>query len=231
MKFHSTALTILLCLSLKAQEETATQTMEDHAQGVSLLADDQDQLSADVQELIDEQTNQAVIKLLNNVETLMAEAIDDFEEGKTGGPTIAIETEVLEKIFEAAQKRAEASQDSEKDQDKKDGQGDQGDQKPGQGQDQGQQSNQAMLDMLQRMMGQTPESDSKGQKPGAGGQGGEQSGQAGAKDGASDADSAPSSGEANGKAAPRRVPKASGLAGAALPPEFQRSLDAYRAAR
>ena len=88
-----------------------------------------------------------------------------------------------------------------------------------------------MLDMLQRMMGQTPESDSKGQKPGAGGQGGEQSGQAGAKDGASDADSAPSSGEANGKAAPRRVPKASGLAGAALPPEFQRSLDAYRAAR
>ena len=35
----------------------------------------------------------------------MADATDLLEQEKTGGPTIATETEVIEKIFEAAKKK------------------------------------------------------------------------------------------------------------------------------
>lgn len=81
--------------------------LEKHAQGSKRLAFEQDELSADVQDLIDEQTDAEVIKLLREIEVVMADATDLLEQQETGGPTIAIETEVIEKIFEAAKKRQE----------------------------------------------------------------------------------------------------------------------------
>jgi len=85
-----------------------------HAEGSKKLAHDQDELSADVQDLIDEQTDPAVIKLLREIEVIMADATDLLEQQNTGGATIATETEVIEKIFEAAKKKKEQ-------QEKKDG--------------------------------------------------------------------------------------------------------------
>lgn len=77
-----------------------------HDKGSEKLADDQDSVSADVQELIDEQTNAKVIQLLTQVETLMAETTDRLEEKNTGGETIAIQTEIIEKIYEAAKEKS-----------------------------------------------------------------------------------------------------------------------------
>ena len=37
----------------------------------------------------------------------MAEVIDSLDAVKTGGPTIAAETEIIEKIFEAAKQRSQ----------------------------------------------------------------------------------------------------------------------------
>ncbi len=77
-----------------------------HREGSTKLADDQDLLSADVQDLVDSQTNPKVIQLLSEVETLMAEATDELEQQDTSGETIAIETEIIEKIFEAAKEKS-----------------------------------------------------------------------------------------------------------------------------
>ena len=41
------------------------------------------------------------------VAEVMAEVIDSLDETDTGGPTIAAETEIIEKIFEAAKQRSE----------------------------------------------------------------------------------------------------------------------------
>jgi len=90
----------------KLTEQERAEAMVEHRDGSAKLADDQDAVSADVQELIDEQTNPKVIKLLSEVETLMAEAIDQLELQKTGGETIAIETEIIEKIYEAAKEKS-----------------------------------------------------------------------------------------------------------------------------
>ena len=122
----------------RAQDETK------HQLGATKLAGDQDELSADVQELIAEQTADEVIKLLESVEGIMAEITGNLDQFDTGGPTIAAETEVIEKIFEAAKKRS---------------------QKQGQGQGQGTPG--AMLDMMERMMGKAPGGTQPGKKPGS----------------------------------------------------------------
>lgn len=80
-----------------------------HKDGAQDLAVEQDELSADVQELIEEQTDEKVIQLLEQVEEIMAEVIDALDSTETGGQTIAAETEIIEKIFEAAQQRAQQS--------------------------------------------------------------------------------------------------------------------------
>lgn len=80
-----------------------------HEKGSTGLAGEQDELSADVQEMIEEQTAADVIELLGEVEGIMAEITGKLDGYDTGGPTIAAETEVIEKIFEAAKKRAEQS--------------------------------------------------------------------------------------------------------------------------
>jgi hypothetical protein len=80
-----------------------------HREGSQNLAGEQDELAADVQDLIEEQTDEKLITLLEEVEEVMAEVIDSLDETDTGGPTIAAETEIIEKIFEAAKQRSQQS--------------------------------------------------------------------------------------------------------------------------
>lgn len=85
------------------------QVLKQHKQDSVILANDQDELAADVQDLIQDQTSKPVITLLEEAEFLMGEAIELLEEKKTGGNTIAIETEIIEKIYEAAKKKQQQS--------------------------------------------------------------------------------------------------------------------------
>ena len=80
-----------------------------HEAGAKKLSLEQDDLSADVQDLLDEQTNPEVVKLLSEIEVIMGEATDRLEQTHTDGTTIAVETEVIEKIFEAAKKKQQQS--------------------------------------------------------------------------------------------------------------------------
>lgn len=139
-------ITSLLVLSGQLSAEDASksaQGMAKHQSGSEKLAVDQDELSADVQELIEEQTNEKVIQLLEEVEETMAEVTYKLDEHETGGKTIAAQTEIIEKIFDAAKEKQKSS---------------------GTGQ-QSQKSMGAMLQMMQRMMGKEP-GQQKGQKPG-----------------------------------------------------------------
>ena len=89
----------------KAGETDMAKALEEHGQKALLLALEQDDLSADVQDLIDEMTDAEVIGLLQEIELIMADTTDLLEQKNTGGETIAAETEVIEKIFEAAKKK------------------------------------------------------------------------------------------------------------------------------
>ena len=181
-----------------AQEVPAEDSPTSHAEGSAKVADLQDELAADVQQLTVEQTVPQVIELLNQVEQIMDETTDKLAESETGGDTIAAQTEIIEKIHEAAKARQ---------------------QQKGSGQ-----SGDAMMDMMERMMGKEAEGDKKGESKG-GGDSGEQAGQGatGLSDGANDK----VTGDGSGKSETRRVPKASGNAGHAMPEEFRKALDAY----
>lgn len=87
----------------------AEDVLKEHAKGSIKTANEQDELSADVQDLIQEQTDPKVLKLLNEAENLMGEATERLEDKKTGGNTIAIETEIIEKIYEAAKQKKSGS--------------------------------------------------------------------------------------------------------------------------
>ncbi|NWK56055.1 hypothetical protein HW115_10565 [Verrucomicrobiaceae bacterium N1E253] len=95
--------------STQPDRQAIEQGVQQHEKGAQKLAFEQDDLSADVQDLIDEQTDPEVIKLLGEVELIMAEATDLLEQTDTGGATIAVETEVIEKIFDAAKKKQQQS--------------------------------------------------------------------------------------------------------------------------
>lgn len=177
----------------------------EHLEGSNKLALRQDELAADVQQLIIEQTNPKVIELLEGVEDAMDEASELLLESNTGGVTIAAETDVIEKIFEAAKERQKQ-----------------------QGQGQPDQGAGAMLEMMQEMMGQGKPADKPGQQPGQGEGPGDQGGEG--QTGDSDTANANAGGTPGGKMEERRVPKASGTAGQNLPAEFQQALDAYNRA-
>ena len=87
--------------------EAQKKASDKHREGAQNLAGEQDELSADVQDLIEEQTDEKVIALLEEVEEIMAEVTGSLDETNTGGKTIAAETEIIEKIFEAAKQRAQ----------------------------------------------------------------------------------------------------------------------------
>ena len=93
----------------KLTPKEISSAVKKHNTGAKKLSLEQDDLSADVQDLIDEQTDPEVVKLLHEIEGTMAEATDLLEQTNTDGSTIAVETEVIEKIFDAAKKKQQKS--------------------------------------------------------------------------------------------------------------------------
>jgi hypothetical protein len=91
----------------KPTEAEKAQALVKHQEGSEKVSIDQDKQAGNVQELIDEQTNAQVIELLNQVEILMAQATDRLEDANTDGDTIAIQTEIIEKIYEAAKAKGD----------------------------------------------------------------------------------------------------------------------------
>ncbi len=192
------AILVAAPMVMLAAEPTVAEIAEKHRDAANEVADRQDELSADVQQLTIEQTVPKVIELLNEVEDMMDEATDHLAEAETGGKTIAAQTEVIEKIHEAAKAKQQQS---------------------GSGASGG-----AMMDMMERMMGKEPGGKAKGK--GKGGGPSEQGGTEG-QTGDSDSANTTTNGEVGGKLEVRTVPKAGGSAGRNLPEEFNRALDAY----
>lgn len=135
-------ITLLGGISHAADEAEETRSaMELHAEGSERLADEQDELSADVQQLVIEQTMPQVIALLDEVEGIMDETTDYLADTDTGGGTIAAQTEIIELIHQAAKARQQQGGSGE--------------------------AGSAMMDMMERMMGKKEgESEGEGKKPG-----------------------------------------------------------------
>lgn len=186
-------------IALAAEPLSKEEVSAQHKSGAEKVAEEQDELSADVQQLTIEETVPQVIQLLQEVEHIMDEATDWLMEPDTGGRTIAAQTEIIEKIHAAAKERQ-----------KQNGSGEAGG---------------AMMDMMERMMGKEP-GQQQGQNPGGGEQGGEQGGP-GNKMGKSDTPNENIMGDPNDKSVVRKIPKSAGTAGKALPEEFLKALDAY----
>lgn len=198
LPFVITGLCVLATALLTAEEAVPEDSRAKHKEGSSKVADEQDELSADVQQLVIEQTVPKVIELLSEVEKIMDEATDLLAESDTGGVTIAAQTEIIEKIHAAAKEKQSKGG---------------GGSKPGG----------AMMEMMERMMGKTPDGDQKGKGNGdkPGDKGGE--GQTGLSDTGNEA----AGGAGDGKTEARRVPKATGNASLEIPEEFRKALDAY----
>ncbi len=194
---QTAALLLLAPVITVAQETQQSPAIVEHRDGANKVADQQDELSADVQQLTIEQTVPKVIELLNEVEKIMDEATDQLAAADTGGSTLAAQTEIIEKIHAAAKEKQ-----------KQEGSG---------------QSGSAMMDMMERMMGKEPEGDQKGK--GKGDKPGDTAGEGAT--GLSDQANEAGGGQTSGKSEARRVPKASGTAGQVLPEEFRKAMDAY----
>lgn len=201
MNFSS--LPLILCMLLLSPsawadaEKMRQEKIAKHQAGAEQASEQQDELAADVQQLRIEQTIPQVIELLDDVETMMDEASEKLAEADTGGSTIAAQTEVIEKIFQAAKQKQQQSQNQ--------GQGAQG-----------------MMEMLKRMMGEGSEGDDKkpGKKPGNKGGDGQQGNSDTANSASQGSANQPFQEE-------RRVPKASGNGTQDFPLEFRSALDAY----
>jgi hypothetical protein len=182
---------------LSAAEEPPEAATAQHQQGATKVADDQDELAADVQQLVIEQTMPKVIELLDEVQSIMHEATERLAKADTGGVTLAAQTEIIEKIHAAAKEK--------------------------QSQGGGSKSGGAMMDMLERMMGKQPDGEKNGQ--GKDGQASDQGG--GGQSGSSNTGNEAGGGPGGGKSEARRVPKAAGNAALEIPEEFRQALDAY----
>jgi hypothetical protein len=190
---------LFIPLLATAEESASEQALATHREGAAKVANHQDELAADVQQLTLEQTSPEVVKLLDEVGKIMDEATDKLADANTGIATIAAQTEVIEKIHAAAKAKNQQS----------------GGNKP----------SSAMMDMMERMMGKN--SEGKGKEPGKDGKAGTEGGEG--KKGLSDTANTENRGQVDGTGKPeaRRVPKASGIAGRDLPEEFHKALDAY----
>jgi len=180
------------------------EVLKQHATETKVVAKDQDELAADVQDLIQDQTSKEVIQLLEDAELLMGEATELLESKKTDGNTIAIETEIIEKIFEAAKQKQQQSSSSEE----------------------GQKSMGSMLERMEQMMGKEP-----GQ--GEGGEEGESEGNSPGNGSGGDSDKNVKDhkvGSADNTKEERTVPKNTTAPSKTLPREEQRALDAYKKA-
>lgn len=167
-----TGLAFAACLPLVAEEPADNRAK--HKEGSEKIADEQDELSADVQQLVIEQTVPKVIELLGEVENLMDEATDKLAEADTGGDTLAAQTEIIEKIHAAAKERQSQS---------------------------GSQSGGAMMDMMERMMGKQPQDGKpqKGEQPADKGGGGVE----GQSDTANEAAGGPAGGAGEARRVPK----------------------------
>jgi hypothetical protein len=195
--FLIAALWAIIPLAVAAENPGPEELLAQHREGSAKVANEQDELSADVQQLVIEQTAPKVIELLGEVENIMDEATDLLAESDTGGDTIAAQTEIIEKIHAAAKEKQSQGK---------------GGGKPGS----------AMMDMMERMMGKKPgEGEGKEGKGKGGDKGG--TGQTGLSDTANEA----TGGQGGGNSQIRRVPKAAGAATLALPEEFRKAFDAY----
>ena len=188
---------LLLPVIALAEDAELAEKISKFQTGARQLSEKQDELAADVQQLTIEQTAPKVIELFRAVEDAMDEASERLYEHETGGETIAAETDVIEKIFEAAKEKQKQS---------------------GSGQS-GEQPGSAMLDMMERMMGREPGGNKPGDKPG------DKAGEGSTGD--SSSENTNKGGVAEGKVEERRVPKGSGTTGKAVPREFQDALRAY----
>ncbi len=198
MKLHLLIAAALCAPSAFAEDsKTPADQLALHRDGAEKVADEQDELSADVQQLVIEQTAPKVIELLAQVEDIMDEATDRLAEADTGGETIAAQTEIIEKIHAAAKEKQSQS---------------------GSGQ-----SGSAMMDMMERMMGKQPADGKSGE--GKDGQSSEQGGKG--QTGQSDSGNEAVTGAGVGQGEVRRVPKATGSAGTEIPGEFRKAFDAY----
>lgn len=166
------------------------------------LTEKQDDLSGDVQELIEIQTQEGVIKKLEEMESIMVEATLNLLEGKTDGETLAIQTEIIEKAYEAA-KEKQKSKSSQSDTDK------------------------ALMDMLKKMMG-VDEKESKGAPDPNKKQEGNKAGEGQKGDGSPKASEEAAQNSSELPLGSRRtVPSAAPTTGELLPSEFQDLIDEY----
>ena len=182
------------CLSLSFGEEQMEDILTEE------LTAKQDYLSGDVQELVELQTQEKVIKKLEEVETNMVQATLKLLDGNTNGETIAIQTEIIEKAYEAAQEK-QNSQSSQSDTDK------------------------ALMDMLRKMLGkdekQKTSLDNEGENSGkSGGQGQEGDGNPDQVNPSDKKFSLPTGSR-------RSVPSVAPTSGQLLPAEFQKLIDDY----
>lgn len=76
----------------------------------TILADEQDELQADVMDIVSEQTDRETITLLEQCRHAMNDAVDELEGGRTGNVAIAAQTEVIELIYQAASRMNSGSQ-------------------------------------------------------------------------------------------------------------------------
>ena len=193
----STVLCLRLLVVADAEPESIESKIAEHREGASVVADAQDELAADVQQLVIEQTLPEVISLLKEIEGLMDAATNRLANGDTGGETMAAQTEIIEKIHAAAKERQEGGSQSE--------------------------AGGAMMEMMERMMGRKPEG--QGDEKGKDGKAGENAGEG--NGGESDASGEANDGASGGKDEERRVPKAAGGGNQEIPEEFRKLLDAY----
>ncbi len=130
-----------LLVATLAADEPADDPAALHREGSGKVANLQDELAADVEQLAIEQTIPQVKEMFEAVKKTMDEATDHLAEAETGGVTLSAQTDIVEKILEASKER----------------------QKQGGGAASG-----AMMEMMERMAGKSPESDKegKGKKPG-----------------------------------------------------------------
>jgi len=186
-------------LDKEEMKELLKKTTEDS----QVLSKVQDELSADVQELIEIQTNDKVIILLEDVETLMAHVTDNLEDSRTGIETIGTETEIIQKIFEAAIEKSKSQSNSS------------------------QQSMGPILKQLQKMMGselQEPnnsgsQNENAGESPGEGANGENTTEEVNRVNGG------------GGESGERTLKKKSGLKASDLPSEYQKLIDAYNSSQ
>lgn len=161
------------------------------------LVESQDELSAETQELIELQTQEKVIQTLEQMESSMVSATLRLLDGDTGGETIAIQTDIIEKAYQSA-KQKQQSQSSLSDTD------------------------QALMDTLEKMLGKSSQKGKKqAQKSGGDGNGGNPA------EGEGKANKAENEFADENSSKERSVPHLSPSSGDLLPIEFQELIDNY----